>query len=79
MSAWIWIDLGPSVEKEFPCMIKLCLTSYENAKLFSRVAEPFVKAACQIIARASFLLRVAQSEDTNIYGAHIQDVWNVQW
>lgn len=60
-------------------MIKLCLTFYENAKLLSNVAEPFVKPACLMITMPLFLLRVAQSEDTNIYEAHIQVVRNVQW
>lgn len=60
-------------------MIKLCLTFYENAKLLSNVAEPFVKSACLTITMALFLLRVTQSEDTNIYEAHIQVVRNVQW
>ena len=59
-------------------MIKLCLTFYENAKLLSNVAKPFVKPTCLRITMASFLLRVTQSEDTNIYEAHIQVVRNVQ-
>lgn len=66
MPAWIWIDLGQPVEKEFPCMIKLCLTFYENVKLLSNVAEPFVKPACLITTMASFSFRVAQSEHTNM-------------